>query len=168
MGSRQNCQTKPKYGLLQLPSVLDIWLQRWNRQAARSVPEACEWLWIAGNTTVSAHGKCLASQELRADLGFLLTEGGPYGLRKAALRFFDSFSQHAAGSRCTSSGVVLLPQVRLLAFISWLEGIRPIATRSGPHVYLRASWTKANLPRGRVAKPEGLSKEKVAGSPKGD
>jgi hypothetical protein len=60
------------------------------------------------------------------------------------------------------------PQVRLKALVSWLVAIGLIATRYVTHVYLRASWTKANLPRGRSAKPKGLSKEKVAGSPKGD
>jgi DNA-binding NarL/FixJ family response regulator len=43
-----------------------------------------------------------------------------------------------------------------------------IATKFVTRVYLRASWTKANLLRGRDAKPKGLSNEKVAGSPKGD
>lgn len=51
---------------------------------------------------------------------------------------------------------------------SWLAAIRPIATSSISLVYLRASWTKANLPQGRGAKPRGLFLGKVAGLPKGD
>ena len=49
-----------------------------------------------------------------------------------------------------------------------LAAIGPIATNLSPLVYLRASWTRANLPRGRGAKPKGLVKNKAAGLPKGD
>jgi hypothetical protein len=40
------------------------------------MPEACEWLWIARSTTVPVHGRCIASQGLRAEPGILPTEVG--------------------------------------------------------------------------------------------
>jgi hypothetical protein len=117
---------------------------------------------------VAVLGKCIASQGLRAEPGVPPTEPvAPYGLRKPTPRPIDRFGQHAVGLIHFEWRKVA-PQVRLKALVSWLVAIGLIATRYLTHVYLRASWTKANLPRGRSAKPKGLSKEKVAGLPKGD
>ena len=64
-------------------------------------------------------------------------------------------------------GVVSFQGCARTALASRPAAIRPIATSSFSLVYLRASWTKANLPRGRGAKPKGLFLGKVAGLPKG-
>ena len=102
------------------------------------------------------------------DLEFFLLRLAPQVLRKPTHKSFDRFGQHEVKLKATSSGIVLIHTYAFKPSSLVLAAIRRIATSPIPLVYLRSSWTKANLPRGRGAKPKGLIKNKAAGLPKGD